>query len=160
MNLSVNKIAIIVGVIIVLILGIWAFLNLSPFLGSLFGGPKGEVTINGRTFQVDIADTPEKREIGLSKKKSLSKNGGMLFLFDQSDYHSFWMKEMQFPIDIIYINNNKIVSVYENVQPPKDENAPLPLYKPTVPSDRVLEINAGLSKEYNIKTGDTAQIKL
>lgn len=160
MNLTLNRIAIIIGVVIVLILGVWAFLNLRPFLGGVFGGPTGEVTINGRTFKVEVADTQEEREIGLSKKRSLPRDQGMLFVFDTPDYYSFWMKEMEIPIDMIYIDNNKVVSVYENVQAPKEENSPLPLYKPTVPADRVLEINAGLSKEYNIKPGDTAQIKI
>ena len=160
MNMTLNRIAIIVGILIVLILAIWAFINLRPFLGGVFGGPSGEVTINGRTFKVEVADTPEKREIGLSKKTSLANDQGMVFVFDKPDYYSFWMKEMQIPIDIIYINNNKVVSVYGEVKPPTEENSPLPLYKPTVPADRVLEINAGLSNEYNIKPGDTAQIKI
>lgn len=160
MNMTLNRAAIIVGVLIVLILGVWAFLNLRPFLGGVFGGPTGEVTVNGQTFKVEIADTPEKREIGLSKKNSLPDDRGMLFIFDTPDYYSFWMKEMQIPIDIIYINSDKVVSVYENLQPAENENSPLPIYKPTAPSDKVLEINAGLSKEHNIKPGDTLQVEL
>ena len=160
MNMTLNRAAIIVGVLIVLVLAVWAFLNLRPFLGGFFGGPTGKVTINGQTFTVEIADTPEKREIGLSKKNSLADDRGMLFTFDRPDYYSFWMKEMQIPIDIIYINNDKVVSVYGNVHPPENEDSPLPIYKPTAPSDKVLEINAGLSQEHNIKTGDTLQVEL
>jgi uncharacterized protein len=158
--MTTNRAVLIIGIIIIIVLGIWAFLNVMPFLGNLFGNTAGSVTINGQTFKADVADTGELQEKGLSGKKSLPEDRGMLFVFNAPDYHSFWMKEMQFPIDIIFINDDKVVTVYENVEPPDSENSPLPLYKPTIPADKVLEINGGLSKQYNIKNGDTVQLDL
>ena len=158
--MSINRIALIVGVLVLLIIAVWGFFNIRPLLGGLFGGKTGTVLLNSQKYTVEIADTPEKLENGLSRKKSLSKDRGMLFVFKEPGYPSFWMKEMQFPLDIIFINNDKVTTVYENVKPPESDTQPLPLYKPTSPSDKALEINAGQIKEHGIKPGDTVQIDL
>ena len=81
----------------------------------------------------------------------------MLFPFEKADYYSFWMKNMKFPIDIIYINKNHIVTIHQNIKPPKTKEESLPIYKPEDPSDTVLEINAGLSEKYKFKKGDTVK---
>ena len=65
---------------------------------------------------------------------------------------------MKLPIDIIYINNDQIVTIQSNVLPPKEEESPI-VYIPTEPSDKVLEINAGLSEKYGFKKGDVVKIK-
>lgn len=155
-----NKIAIIVGIILVLIIAVWGFLNLRPFLGSLFGGSDGTVTMKEQTFKVEVADTPEEQENGLSRKKSLPEDQGMLFIFDSPTTPAFWMKEMQFPIDIIFIADTTVTTIHENVQPPETETSPLRLYKPTAPSDKVLELNAGKVAELGLQVGDTIQIEL
>lgn len=158
--MTANRVALIVGVVIVLILVIWGFTNLRPFFGSLFGGPRAEVTVAEHTLKVEVADSPEEREAGLSKKNSLPENQGMLFVFEQPGEYPFWMKDMKFPIDIIFISGDKIVTIYGNVQPPTSDNPSLPLYSPTAPSDKVLEINAGLAEQYGMKQGDTVDVKL
>lgn len=117
--------------------------------------PTGKVTVKERTFNVFIQRTPEELQKGLSGRNSLGNDQGMLFLFEQPGDLTFWMKDMKFPIDIIFINGNRIVSISENAQPPKSPEETLPLYKATAPADKVLEINAGLSKEYGLKPGDT-----
>jgi uncharacterized protein len=158
--MTANRVALIVGIIIIIILLIWGFANLRPFLGSLFGASGKEVSINGQTFTVDVADTPEKREAGLSKKNALTEDEGMLFVFDTPGEYPFWMKDMKFPIDIIFITGDQVTTVYENVPAPENANASLPLYKPGAPADKVLEINAGLSKQYDIKPGDAVETNL
>ena len=65
--MTTNKAAIIVGVLIILVLGVWGFLNLSPFLSGLFTRTAGTVTVNGQEFKVQVADPPETRENGLSR---------------------------------------------------------------------------------------------
>jgi len=115
------------------------------------------VIINNQKFKVIVASSQQEQEIGLSKTKSLSQNQGMIFLFEKPDYYSFWMKKMKFPIDIIYINGDVITIIKNDVRPPKD-NKEIPIvYTPTEPSDRVLEIQAGLSEKYNFKKGDKVQ---
>lgn len=116
-------------------------------------------TINNQTFTLLVAKTPQEKETGLSEKTTLAENSGMLFVFDKADYYSFWMKTMKIPIDIIYINKDKIVTIIENAEPPKSQDQNLPIYKPDEPADKVLEINAGLSKKYGFKKGDFVKIE-
>ena len=111
------------------------------------------VTINGRKFQVTVADSQKEQEIGLSETKSLPQEKGMIFLFEKPGFYSFWMKNMKLPIDIIYINNDQIVTIQSNVQPAKNEESPI-IYTSTEPSDKVLEINSGLAEKYDLKKGD------
>ena len=111
------------------------------------------VIIGDRKFEVSVADSQKEREIGLSETKSLSQDQGMIFLFEKPDYYAFWMRNMKLPIDIIYIKNDQIVTIQSNVAPPKEEESPI-VYTPTEPSDKVLEIQAGLAQKYDFKKGD------
>ena len=121
--------------------------------------PKTSVAeINGHTFSLYLAKTASEQEVGLAKYKSLAQNQGMLFLFGKSDYYSFWMKDMRFPIDIIFISNDKIVDIFPNV--PIATSEALPTYATSEKADKVLEINAGLSAKYNIKVGTLVKLNL
>jgi uncharacterized membrane protein (UPF0127 family) len=141
--------------IIVILIGIIAL---------LFGkiGVLGSKTaiIKDKTISLEIADSPEELQKGLSQRDSLSKDSGMLFIFDKSEKYQFWMKDMRFPIDIIYLNNEKVVTIFANV-PHQIDNVPnLNLYEPKSPANRVLELNAGKAKELGVKEGDTIKINL
>lgn len=116
-------------------------------------------TVNNQTFKLYMADSDNERMIGLSEKTSMPQDYGMLFEFEKADYYPFWMKNMKFPIDIIFIKDNKIVTIYQNLQPPASTEDSLPILKPESEADKVLEINAGLSQKYNLKKGDEVQIK-
>lgn len=118
------------------------------------------VTIKNKTFRLDVAKTEKERTKGLSIYDKLPLDKGMIFIFNKNDYHSFWMKDMKFPLDIIYINNNKIVDIFKTVLPTKSENETQPIITPKFPADTVLEINAGLSDKYNFKIGDFVKINL
>lgn len=115
------------------------------------------VTINNRTFTVEVADSDEKRAQGLSNRDRLDANEGMLFVFPTEGRYSFWMKEMNFPIDIIFIRDRRIVTIYKDVPPPPADTALTSLtpYLPKEPVTHVLEINAGLSETYGVQEGDT-----
>ena len=112
-----------------------------------------KATINNQSFNLLLAKTGDETQKGLSEKDSLDEKSGMLFIFNKADYYPFWMRKMKFPIDIIYIKDNKIVTVYENVQLPATSKENLPVYRPENPADKVLEINAGLSRKYGFKNG-------
>ena len=83
----------------------------------------------------------------------------MVFPFNKADYYSFWMKDMKFPIDIIYLKDKKIVTIFENVLPQSSDQNP-EILNPEEPSDTVLEINAGLARKYNLKKGDIIRLNL
>src|SRR4030042_2564613 len=88
--------------LIIFTAGFWIFQNNGKNYSSNFKTAQ----INGQKIFVEIADTPEKRSQGLSGRDNLSQNQGMLFIFNQPAIPSFWMKDMNFPLDFIWINNN------------------------------------------------------
>lgn len=148
-----------IGVAIALILLIVAVQIFSRF--SLFG-KKHSLTINKHTFQVELAQTEGERVLGLSGRKTLGANNGMLFTFPTSDYPAFWMKNMNFPLDIIFINNDTIVTIKNNVQPaPKGAlNQNIPTVTSTAPANKVLELQAGAAEKNGIKVGDKVTFSL
>jgi uncharacterized membrane protein (UPF0127 family) len=109
-------------------------------------------TVGGRelTFQVEVADTPAKRELGLQYRRELAVDHGMIFLFPAESEHSFWMKNTPIPLDMIFINREgKIIGIVEQAVPFSTDSRSVP-----GASQFVLEINGGLSKSYGIKAGD------
>ena len=119
---------------------------------------KTNVLINNIYFNGEIAKTDAQKATGLAKYNKIDDNFTMVFPFILPDYYTFWMKDMKFPIDIIYVRKNKIVDIFQSVQAPKNADAALPIIRPSEKSDTVLEINAGLSNKYKFKKGDTVQI--
>ena len=121
-------------------------------------GGSTKVIVNGETFEVTVAKNDKERQIGLSGTEKIEEDQGMLFVFDNPDYYSFWMKEMKFPIDIIYINGDEVTTIIENAKPPS-ANGNLTVYQPRNKSDKVLEVNAGLTKKYNIQEGSLIKVE-
>src|SRR3989344_7098066 len=117
------------------------FLFLILIIKSDIGKTKS-LTVGSASIKVEIADTDAKRSHGLSDRQSLSENTGMLFIFPQSGIYPFWMKDMHFPLDFIWISQKKVVDVAENVPNPKNPGDHLPLYSSREPIDMVLEVNA------------------
>lgn len=114
-----------------------------------------KVTLGGTTISAFIADTPEKQSKGLGGRRSLGADEGMLFVFDTDAQYGFWMKDMRFPIDIMWIDDGKIVDIAPNVPPPTSDSLQLPSYLPRLPADTVLEVNAGFAQHNGVKIGDT-----
>jgi len=115
---------------------------------------KSKLTIGGKTFIVDVSDTPFTMSRGLGGRESLGSNEGMVFIFDKSDKHGFWMKNVFFPIDIIWMDENLVVNHIEKSVSPL--SYPKTFY-PDTPSLYVLEVNAGESDKLKLKIGDKAQ---
>lgn len=114
-----------------------------------------KVCFEKNCFLVELAITNAEREVGLMNRTSLDKNKGMLFIFDGEGNYPFWMKNTLIPLDMIWLDKNyKVVYVAENVQPCKI--ADCPIINPNINAKYVLEINAGLTKEFNIKINDYA----
>ena len=110
---------------------------------------------NGKEILVDVARTYRAQMKGLSGRTSLPENEGLLFVHNRMDYQSYWMKEMLFPIDIIWIANNQVVGFVQSTQP---QEPPLTIYTSPVPVDKVLEVNAEFVQENSIKVGDILDI--
>ncbi len=112
----------------------------------------GKIKIGGEMINVEIANTQEKRILGLSNREKLCGHCGMLFLFKDKDAYTFWMKDMNFPLDIIWISDNKIVDIVKHT--PIANKKGVFRYTPTKSADKVLEVNAGFADKYNIKTDE------
>lgn len=114
-------------------------------------------TQSGRevVFQVEVADTPAKREMGLQYRKELGRDRGMIFLFAAEAPQTFWMKNTPIPLDMIFINRDrKIVGIVEQTVPFSLESRSV-----GVPSQYVLEINGGLAKHHGIQAGDRVRFE-
>lgn len=118
------------------------------------------VTVNGFVVVAEISATNEQRTKGLSVKDGLAENEAMLFVFDNEAEHTFWMKNMKFPIDIIWIDNDKtVVHIEHNLQPCSSEVL-CPTYKPNNNSLYVLETVGGFAEKHDIVKGTTVEFEL
>ncbi len=134
-------------VCVIIVLGIIFFLSTQTY--------QTQVVIEEKVYNVDVVDTQYLLSKGLSGRSGLAPNEGMLFVFANSDEHSFWMKDMLFPIDIIWIDENwKVVDIEPNVSP----NTYPKIFVPNAPAKYVLEISAGESVKNGITIGEQVNI--
>lgn len=106
-------------------------------------------------LNVEIADSNEERVRGLSGREKLEEGNGLLFVFEEEREVGIWMKDMNFPIDIAWLDKNKkIIHIEHNVSP---ETYPKIFTSPTH-SLYVLETNAGFFQKFDIRVGNTAQL--
>ncbi len=120
---------------------------------------KATIKVGGVEMRVLVADTPAHRFKGWSDKKDMGKYGGMLFVFPESGRHAMVMRDMHFPLDIIWIYGDKIVDIAPNLAPepgvPEDQ---LVVYRERTDSTLVLEVPAGFMEQTGVKIGDTVEI--
>jgi len=117
---------------------------------------EGELTFVDSTgnpivkIDIEIADNDYERQLGLMNRQSMEEMQGMLFIFPQERYQSFWMLNTLFSLDIIFINSNKeIVTIHKNTTPLSEQS-----YPSSAPAIYVVEVNAGFCETHNIKLGD------
>ena len=132
---------------------------LIPFLmGTLIASPDKSLPANrifikadigNKTYNLEVADTLEKKGDGLSGRVSLPKNQGMLFTFSNTTFHHFWMKSMNFPLEFIWLEENKVVDLTKNV------TLGLESFSGRRKHNKVIELNAGQIKESRIEIGDS-----
>ncbi len=109
----------------------------------------------GQNVRVEIADTPAERELGLSGRERLGEKEGMIFVFDSPGRHAFWMKDMLFPLDIIWLDENlKVIYIKKDARP---ESYP-EIFLPGEDAKYVLEVAVGFAEKYNLKEGDEVEL--
>lgn len=112
-----------------------------------------QLFIGQTELTVELANTDERRALGLMYRKALSPDMGMLFVFLDSDYRSFWMKNTLIELDIIYIDSaKKVVHIEARVPPCKAD--PCPSYPSSQPARYVLELGGGEAERLGLKPGD------
>ncbi len=116
---------------------------------------KAEITISNQKLTVLVADTNNHRYQGWSDKKDMGKYGGMLFVFPSRGQHTMVMRDMKFPLDIVWLDGRTIVDIAPNLQPePNKSEDELTPYFSRLPSSLVLELPTGFTSKYGVKIGD------
>lgn len=105
---------------------------------------------NGEVIAAEVAANPQGRALGLGQRDFLPPDSGMLFLFPEAGFHSFWMKETRIALDIIWLRGRMIVDI-ATLSPPQGEM--IPSYTPRAAADAVLELNSGATAAYSLSAG-------
>lgn len=118
--------------------------------GNLFFLNQGKQGDTLARIAIEVADNEEERTQGLMHRSQMADSLGMLFIFENAEPRSFWMKNTKIPLDILYVGDNKeIVMVYKSVMPYSKQS--VPSYKD---ARYVVEVIGGFTTEHNIKEGD------
>jgi len=145
---------------------VFAYLNnsLKEYLGNINVNDteflKGYVTANNYKVLVDIAITDKQLQDGLAIKNSLKENEGMLFFLGEPRKASFWMKDMKFPIDIIWLNESFSIVHIEHELQPCESFFSCKSYKPNSEALYVFETIAGFANKHDLKIGDRLNFQL
>lgn len=109
--------------------------------------------VGNKTYKLYVADTQEKRVRGLSYTEKINSNEGMIFLFDKAQIHNFWMKDMNYDLDIIFLRKNVVTKIYNQVNfqsyPEK--------FSSQTETDMVIELNSGEVEQNKLKIGDSVR---
>lgn len=156
---KITKQKIIIGVVIIALLGFFIvnnFIPNEPEVEYYTFTKEGELTFTDSLgtlktkIDMEIADNNYERQLGLMNRKEMNENQGMLFIFPQSEYQSFWMRNTLISLDMIFVNDKKeIVTIHKNTKTLSDQS-----YPASKPSLYVVEVLAGFTDRHNIKVGD------
>jgi uncharacterized membrane protein (UPF0127 family) len=112
---------------------------------------------NGIRLTPVVMDSPHELSRGLTREDYIEDSSGALFIFEKEGYHRFWTKDMKFPVDILWINEDwQVVEITRDAQPSFGRECPS--YFPKRPARYALEINSGLADRFNITVGDVIRI--
>ncbi len=111
------------------------------------------ITVGTTSVIVEVADTPPKQTKGLSRRDMLAQGHGMLFVYSEKAERYFWMKDMRFPLDVLWIADDVVIGMQQNIlyEPVQGQ---IVRFQSLKPADRVLEVNAGWIAENGVKIGD------
>lgn len=119
-----------------------------------------QLVLKGQIFDLEVMDTPAKQREGLSGRDALASDQAMVFVFDQAKIMDFWMKDMKFNIDLLWVKDNEIVAWEKNMLAP-DPNLPdnkLQHYTSPFPVDKVIELPSGTIDSLSLKLNDKVEL--
>jgi uncharacterized membrane protein (UPF0127 family) len=157
-GIAMNKIQLILVSILVPVLAIFWFVNRDDFsVRNIIVADVPTMHIGDIPIKVEIVESDEERAQGLSNREKLEDSEGMLFVFPESGYHPFWMKDMLFPIDIIWIDENlEVIAIDKNIRP----NTYPQTFRPPRPAKYVLETNVHFSDTYSLREGLSVRLPI
>lgn len=150
----------ILGLILVFYVPIFLFYNVEKLNNvNEFNNIKiSQVCVKDNCFDVEVADTLEKREIGLMNREYLAPDSGMLFIFENEGVYNFWMKNTLILLDIIWIDkNNEIIYIEKNAEPCMVEQCET--FGPNKEALYILEINGGMTEKMGLRIGNEVEYK-
>ncbi|MGH0038029.1 MAG: DUF192 domain-containing protein [Myxococcota bacterium] len=115
------------------------------------------MTIRGESIDVEVARSRAEQTLGLGQRDDLAWDRGMLFVYERPGFYGFWMKDMRFDIDIVWIRDGRIVDIHHRV--PHAVEPPLPTYRPPEVVDQVLEVVAGGAQARGWRRGDRVVVE-
>jgi len=127
------------------------------FLSACINNNVINLKINDQILNIEVSDDALSKAKGLSGRENLGENCGMIFLFSEEARHTFWMKDMNFPLDIIYVRENEIVEIFKNV-PIFDEAGEITEIFPEQKADKIIELKSGWCDLYGVQTGDKIEL--
>jgi uncharacterized membrane protein (UPF0127 family) len=126
---------------------------------NLTKSPTKKLMLKNTTIDLLVAETPDENMWGLSDFPSLPPDTGMMFVFPQPGIHSFWMKDMKFSLDMIWLDSdNRVITIHENINPDTYLQNPPELFRPVKPASAVIEVPGGFVKEYGVRLGEVLEI--
>ena len=151
----VHKFQILILILVIPLLGFYAYAKKEGItIVDIFTPGVNMVHIGGIPMSVLIVDTDETRRQGLSGRREIGATG-MLFVFDEVDYHGIWMKDMLFPIDLIWINENLVViGVEKGVRPDTYPRT----FRPPLPAKYLIETTERYTETFGISVGDEVRL--
>jgi uncharacterized membrane protein (UPF0127 family) len=111
--------------------------------------PTTKMQIGEKHFELEIADTPGKRNTGLMRRDSMPADHGMIFVFPEPDTHSFWMQNTRIPLDIVFVDANGRIASIQQMKP-----YDLTSVNPPVAIKYAIELNVGAAAKAGAKLGD------
>ncbi len=130
-------------------------LKIENFFRKLFNLlPRGYIQVVGNTIEIEVAGDKNTWSQGLSGRESLAENHGLFFVFPVKHVPQFWMKDMNFAIDMIWIDGKEIIDITASAPVPEPGSS-LPTFSPSGQVDKVLEVPAGYAESHNIQIGDS-----
>lgn len=130
---------------------IFTFIFTNPCISSkdFNGYSQKRIVMGSNNYCLYLANTETERQSGLSNKEILP-NEGMVFTFDQPGFYKFWMKDMNYSLDFVYLNSDLVVDIKENISPSTYPNT----FSSVAPANKIIELKAGEIKKSNVKKGD------
>ena len=127
----------------------------NPISQPIMSYKTGVLNVGNNKVTIEIAESVAAQDLGLGGRDSLAENSGMLFVFSAPGQYGFWMKDMKFPLDFVWIKDGKVSQITANVpDEPGVATNQLRTYLPDNPVDSMLEVNAGWASRHNVKVGD------
>jgi len=119
-----------------------------------------KVCLKDKCFTVEVADSSSEHAQGLMNRESLVEDAGMLFVFNDVDFHSFWMKDTYISLDLLWIDENGyVVDFFKGAKSCINQTS-CPIYTPIEASKYVLELNEGIIEELGIEVGNKVTINI